>query len=181
MKKTFTILFGFLAVTILSLAVISPAQAAEPNRGGPWGDNTSRIPGRNAGLYQEDGIGSQDNTPRQMNLSLDGILEDYMHEAMANILEISPEELTELENDGESFIEIALSKGYDLSEARQLMEEARAEALAQAVADGVLTQEDADWYASRGSRGPRDAAEFTETGRMFDCDPEGAPRGPESR
>jgi hypothetical protein len=181
MKKSITILFSFLAVSILSLAVISPAQAAEPNRGGPWGDKTSSIPGRNAGLNQEDGMSSQENTPLQMNLSLDGILEDYMHEAMAKILEISPEELSELENGGESFIEIALSKGYELSEARDLMVEARADALAQAVADGVLTQEDADWFASRGSRGPRDAAEFRESGRMFDCDPEDAPRGPNTR
>jgi len=181
MKKLITIFFAFLAVSILSLAVISPAQAAEPNRGGPWGDRTSSIPGRNTGLNQEDGIGSQENSPQQMNLNLDGILEDFMHEAIANILEISPVELTELENDGESFIEIALSKGYEISETRELMEKARADALAQAVADGVLTQEDADWFSSRGSRGPRDAADFRESGRMFDCDPEDAPRSPNTR
>ena len=168
-------------MTILSLALISPALAAEPNRGGPWGDEKSSIPSRYAGLNQEDGNGYQENTHQQMNLNLDGILENSIHEALANLLEISPEELTELENDGESFIEIALSKGYDFSEARELMEEARADALAQAVADGVLTQEDADWHTSRGSRGPRDTGEYREAGRMSDCDPEFSPRRPNTR
>jgi hypothetical protein len=51
---------------------------------------------------------------------------------------------------GETFYEIAISKGFTADEIPALMQEARNSALNAATADGVISQEQADWMKSRG-------------------------------
>jgi hypothetical protein len=78
-----------------------------------------------------------------------GPMHTYMVEAFAAELGLTPEEVqTQIEN-GETMWEIAQSAGLSDEEITDLMLAARTEALNQMVADGVITQEQADWMLER--------------------------------
>ncbi len=81
-----------------------------------------------------------------------GPMHEAMEAALAEKLGLTVDELEDRHADGQTFWQIAEEKGYTLEEARQMMLDARSEALAQAVADGTLTQEQADWMNSRSGR-----------------------------
>lgn len=74
-----------------------------------------------------------------------GPMHSYMVNAFAEALGISPEELQEQLNAGETMWSIAQAKGLSAEEFADLMIEARTKALDQAVADGVITQAQAEW------------------------------------
>ncbi len=78
-----------------------------------------------------------------------GPLHTYMVEAMAKVLKMTTADLQTRLNAGETFYQIALSKGFKAEEIPALMQTARAEALKKAVADGVITQAQADWMLQR--------------------------------
>ncbi len=79
-----------------------------------------------------------------------GLLHDYMVKAMADAVGLSVTEFESRHAAGETFYQIALSKGITAEEIPALMLDARSKALEAAVADGVITQEQADWMKSRG-------------------------------
>ncbi len=79
-----------------------------------------------------------------------GLLHDYMVKAMADAVGLSVDEFEARHDAGETFYQIALAEGYSAEEIPALMQAARAEALDAAAADGVITQEQADWMKSRG-------------------------------
>jgi len=89
----------------------------------------------------------------------DGLLHDYMIAAFAEKLGVSVDDLEARLASGDRLVDIALDQGLTIDAFRTLMTEARADAVAQAVADGVITQEQADWMTShaggamRGGRG----------------------------
>lgn len=72
---------------------------------------------------------------------------------MAEALGLSVEELEQARQDGTSPRELMESAGLDRDELHERMVAAREAAVAQAVADGVITQEQADLLAERGMRG----------------------------
>jgi hypothetical protein len=74
-----------------------------------------------------------------------GPMHTYMIEAFAEALGIEPDELQSRRDAGETHWQIAESLGFSQEEFSQLWVDARTEALNQAVADGVITQEQADW------------------------------------
>ena len=74
-----------------------------------------------------------------------GPLHTYMNEAFAEALGLTPEELQSRQDSGETFWQIAESLGFSQEESSQLWTEARTAALDEAVGDGVITQEQADW------------------------------------
>lgn len=80
-----------------------------------------------------------------------------MHEAMLNALAeglgLSRTELDSRLAAGETPYTIALAEGLTAEEFTALMQTARAEAVAQAVEDGTLTQEQADWMLSHNMGG----------------------------
>lgn len=78
-----------------------------------------------------------------------GLMHDYMHEALAEKLGLTVEELQALHDDGQTFWQIAESKGYTAEQAQQFITDARSAALAALVKDGTITQEQADWMNSR--------------------------------
>ncbi len=83
----------------------------------------------------------------------DGLLHDYFIAAYADALEgIDAAELEARLEDGETMHEIALSTGLTLDEFKDLMAEVRTLVLEQALADGVITEEQAERLASRGGR-----------------------------
>jgi hypothetical protein len=81
----------------------------------------------------------------------EGLLHDYMVETFADQLGVSVDEINERLASGERVVDIALEKGLTVEEFRALMVDARAQALDQALADGVITQEQADWMKTRGA------------------------------
>jgi hypothetical protein len=74
-----------------------------------------------------------------------GPMHTYMVETFAEALGLTPEELQARLDDGETMYTIAQAQGLSDEEFSTLMVEARTKALEDAVADGVLTQEQADW------------------------------------
>lgn len=80
-----------------------------------------------------------------------GLLHDEMVVLYAEKLGISIDDLNARLADGETMSQIAISTGLTLDEFRTLMVEVRSLAIDQAVLDGTLTQEQADWMNLRGT------------------------------
>jgi predicted lipid-binding transport protein (Tim44 family) len=74
-----------------------------------------------------------------------GPMHQYMIEALAEALGLTPEELQERINNGETPYQIAEGKGLSEEEVSTLFEEAHDKALDKAVEAGLITQEQADW------------------------------------
>lgn len=78
-----------------------------------------------------------------------GYLHDYMTAALSDTFGLTLEELQAKYNDGETAWSIAESLGYSAEEFNTLMVKVRTEAINQALADGVIPQEQADWMLDR--------------------------------
>ena len=89
---------------------------------------------------------------------VEGPLHGYMIAAFAEALGLPPEELEIRREAGETLGQIAEAQGISSEEFAILWVEARTAALEQAVADGVITQEQADWMIQRMAQ--RQAAGF---------------------
>jgi len=79
-----------------------------------------------------------------------GYLHEYMEKVMAEVLGLSVSEFEARNDEGNTFYQIALEKGFSAEEIPALMQAARAEALDAAEKDGVISQEQAQWMNSRG-------------------------------
>ncbi len=131
MKKSMMIL-TVLGIAVLSLGVVGSAFADEvdPPASGFMGQG-----------FRRGGAGEA----IQMNIQMDGAIEEYLHSALADALGIDASTL----EDG-NFEAIALELGYELTEIREIVKQAHSDALAAALADGVITQETFDWLSTRG-------------------------------
>jgi hypothetical protein len=78
----------------------------------------------------------------------EGLLHDYMSTALADAFGLSVEDLEALHESGETLWDYAQEQGITQEDFFSLMQSARTEALNQAVADEVITQEQADWMLS---------------------------------
>jgi hypothetical protein len=74
---------------------------------------------------------------------------DEMHAAVAEALGLSVEELDEAMAEGQTMWQIAEEQGIDPEDIRDAMQAVREDIINQAVEDGVLTQEQADWMLGR--------------------------------
>jgi len=81
----------------------------------------------------------------------DGLMDETMHAILAEKLGLSVAELDALIAEGKTVVQIAEEQGLSADEITTLMQEARSAALDQMVADGVITQEQADWMEQRGA------------------------------
>lgn len=116
------------------------AQSSTPQGTGPGVGFTNGRGGKGGGM-----LGANGTTPQS------GLLHDAMIAFFAEEFDLSVEELNELIAEGETLGAIALEKGLTFDDFRALMVDARAVALDQAVANGDLTQEQADWLKTRGA------------------------------
>lgn len=85
-----------------------------------------------------------------------GLMAEYhelMHEAMAEALGISLEEFEAARAEGLTLVDLAEEAGVTPEQLGELMSEVRAEVLEQAVADGVITAEQAAWMLERHAAG----------------------------
>jgi len=85
----------------------------------------------------------------------EGLLHDEMMTVLAGELGLTVDDLNARLEAGVTIADLASDKGMTVVEFRQMMLDARTEALDLAVKNGTLTQEQADWMKSRGN-GMRD-------------------------
>ena len=145
MNKKFLMVAAILGITVLTFSVAGPALAA----GGP-GNGGGK--GGNGGNGNQGTIGT--GIPMEMSTTVQGVLGDLIHVDLADSLGISVDELTARLDAGETFSAIALSLGFDYATINTMLVDARADAVAQAVADGLITQEMADWLKLHGNDNP---------------------------
>ncbi len=74
-----------------------------------------------------------------------GPMQQYMVDAFAKALNLTPEQLQTRIDNGETPYQIAQSQGLSQEQIQQVIEDAHDQALDQAVKDGTLTQAQADW------------------------------------
>jgi len=138
MKKTLLVALVLAAVAGLAVAGVANAQGPQPTGG-------TSDPGAGYGPMMSQGQ--------------EGPLHEYMLAAMAEALGIPAADLETRLTNGETFYQIALAQGIAADEIPALMQTARSQALATALAYGVITQEQADWMQAhafgRGGYGAR--------------------------
>lgn len=134
MKKTIVIL----GIVVIALAALGAgtvfAQKVQPTWNpaeNGWGMQSSRGGGM------------------RMGSSEPGAMHAYMVSTLAAKLGISADEINEALTAGSTMYQIALDNGIPEAEIPALLSEVHSEALALAVADGVLTQEQAEWMTER--------------------------------
>ena len=128
-----------LAVLVLGVAGFAYAQSQNPPR-----------PDYPYGRGMMGGWGNRGSGPGMMGrLGQDGYgpMHEYMEDAFAEALGISHDDLEAKLDAGETMWSIAQAQGLSDDEIAKLMVDARTKALDKAVADGVLTQEQADWMS----------------------------------
>lgn len=146
MNKKLVLTSVVLALVIALAAVgIASAQSQPPGNGG-WGGNGPR-----GGMMG--GFGNRGSQGGMMGGYMgDGnraIMHDAMFNALAEGLGLTRAELDERVEAGETPLQIATAQGLTQDEAVQLLTVARQSALSQAVADGLITQEQAEAMLAR--------------------------------
>jgi Spy/CpxP family protein refolding chaperone len=136
------ILLGIALVAILVVAfgTAGYVYAQSPTPGTPaqgFGMGGGRGP-RGGGMMGNRGAGNQD-----------GIMHDEMVAAFAEKLGMTAADLEKRIAAGETMAQIADSKGITADQFTAMMTEARSQAIDQAVKNGTLTQEQADWMKQR--------------------------------
>ncbi|OGO41452.1 MAG: hypothetical protein A2W36_01770, partial [Chloroflexi bacterium RBG_16_58_14] len=147
MKKLMLVsLIVIVAVLVLGTAGYAYAQTQQPNSGsygqgmmgGGYGNDRRGGPGMMGGGYgimggyDDDGDGY-------------GPMHDYMLQGFADAFGLTVEELQAKLDAGETMYSLAEAQGMTLEQFRELMIQVRTDALTQMVADGVITQAQADW------------------------------------
>ena len=133
-----------IAVVAIGLVVGGAAFAASrsPGTAARGAASYSQVPfmGGRMGAFQSGGMGA---------LGLGGQAHDYVFQAVAESLGLSVEELEVKLADGQDLSEVAQEQGVTEEDLPSLLDEVRAKALASAVANGLLTQDQADWMLER--------------------------------
>ena len=81
-----------------------------------------------------------------------GLLHDEIIAAFSESVGVPVEEIETRLTAGETLSDIALSKGFTFTEFQTMLKDAHDKAIATAVVNGDLTQEQADWMLNRGNR-----------------------------
>lgn len=139
MKKSILYL-AILAVTIISLGIGTLVYAQSTT---PPADSTNTPSVDNTGTPATPfghGPGNPEDNP----------LHEYMTNALADAFGLTSEELQAMHDNGTTLWDYAAEQGMTIADFQTKMETARSTALEQAVADGVITQEQADWMSSHG-------------------------------
>lgn len=156
--KRMLIVVAILTVAVAALSSASPAMAAESLKGGPGNGNPEALGLKSNQHMGELGTGTgvpvNQSLSLNMEIALDGLLDEIIHETLAIELGITPAEMAARIQDGESIFEIAISLGFEAVSFSVLMTQVRINALAQAVDLDLLTADQADWLASRGFGNP---------------------------
>ena len=139
---------GFGLATAFSAAYAQSSTPQNPQGVGPWGQGMmngrggmmgGRGSGMMGGFAQQDGV--------------HGTMHAAMTEALAAKLGLTKDAYDKLWSEGQTFWQIAEAQGFTNEEAQQMMTDARTVTLDKMVADGVITQPQADLMKTRMSGG----------------------------
>lgn len=141
MKKLLWIgLIAVVALLALGATGYAYAQGEQPTPPAPYGQGYGPgMMGRGGmmGRWYQGGTGQY------------GPMHEYMVSAMAAALGMTDEELDAELASGKTMWQVAEAKGLSLEEFQKLMLDARQAALEKMIADGVITQAQADWMLAR--------------------------------
>jgi len=139
MKTSTKIFAGITAVAIL----LTSTGAAFADSGDFYGQGQGQ--GQNQGQGQGRGVESEQ----------DGLLDDYMTAAMAEVFGLTIEEINLRMEAEESFITIALSQGFEIEDIDGMMDTIRSTALDIAASEGVVLgrQESNQMLSQLGTKG----------------------------
>jgi len=101
-------------------------------------------------------------------------MEEEMHAAIADTLGLSVEEFDAARAEGQTLWQIAEAQGVDVTDVWAAMDEVRAQAIQQALDEGLITQEQADWMSQYGGPGKG----FGLRGGFGPCTGDGTMTGP---
>ena len=87
-------------------------------------------------------------------LAQGGLLHNYMTDSLANAFGLTTEELQAKHEAGENSWQIAESLGFSVEEFSTLMLDIRSDAINQALTDGSIPQEQAEWMLDRMNQMP---------------------------
>ena len=128
-------------VLVLTLGTVSFAYAQTP----------AQTPGVGTGVGMMGGRGPRGGMTAGTAVVGEGILHDYMVAAFAEQLNIPATDLEARLDQGETMAQIATAQGLTVEQFRTLMIAARTQAIDQALNDGKLTQQQADWMKQHGA------------------------------
>lgn len=141
------VILSIVVVAIIAIALGTAgavyAQAGTPQApvtGTGYGYGMGAGRGNHGGMMGGNAVGTRD-----------GLLHDEMIAAFAEKLGISVDDLDARLADGETVAEIAFAEGLTIEQFSAIRVEVRTQVLDQAVKDGLLTQEQADWMKTRGA------------------------------
>jgi hypothetical protein len=120
---------------------VNPFQQGQQPGYGMMGNGNGMMGGRGAGMMGQAYAAGQT-----------GPMHDLMIAAWADELDLGVDEISQRITDGETLYDIALSTGMTAEAFQAARVEIHAAVLEQAVAQGLITQEQADWMQSRGAR-----------------------------
>lgn len=152
MKKTLLVI-ALVAAAALALGTASLVYAQTPAAAGSAGQGYG--PEYGQGYGPEYGQGTRGAGRGQGGMmggtgAQSGILHDAMIAGFAQELGITVEDLNARLAGGETIYQIAAASGLTSAEFTSLMTTVRGQAIDQALANGDLTQEQADWMKQRG-------------------------------
>ncbi len=139
MKKTIVVILLVVAALAVFTTGVAVAQTPQPP-----------TPGYGSGMGYGSGLGPMRAFAANGE---EGPLHEYMVKAMAEALGISADDFETRRDAGKTAYQIALDLGISADKIPTLLSDARAKALDAAVADKVITQQQADWMKSRGAGG----------------------------
>ena len=103
-------------------------------------------------LVSSGAVFAQTETPdtpgRGAGIPIHASLHEYIVPAIAELFNMTEEEVASAFDSGSTFATLALTKGYAPEEIRDLHETVQAKAIELAVADGALSAEEAAWLQS---------------------------------
>lgn len=166
-------LFAIAGLAVLSLGAVGAAYAqspGEPQEPNTWCENTE-CDGPQENNRQGVGFQAQKfaHSGMQGNQGELALLDGYLHDGLADALGLTSEELETRNANGETFWQIAEAQGFTVEEAQAIKLEIREAAIVQAVADGIITPEQAELMAS--GMGPMGNGGYGVG--LGDCDGEG--------
>lgn len=159
--KKILVLAGISILVLASFVVYGVAQAEDPQP--PYPASPGQFDPKNDGWIGRGGWRGHEmmdgDLRRYHSREVDqqpGVLHEYMMESLSIATGLSVEELEAKHDAGQTMRDIAEELGFTVEQFRDFMVEARTTALQNAVADGVIDEEQANWMIERfsGSSGP---------------------------
>jgi hypothetical protein len=147
MKKIVTIL-GLVAIMGALVTGVAFAQGGEPPEDGAFGRRTN-------------------SNPQAIQLELDGTMHDDLLTAVSAATGIRVSELESRIEAGESMAAIFISEGLDIALLTDIMNNVRSETLAELVADGTISQDQASWMLDRQANNIRAIGDCTLDGSQI--------------